>query len=60
MEPTGKPRSSKNALYGNKKLRDVAKILASDTREFIPVKDNDDKLVGQINRKRALDIVFGD
>ena len=60
MEPTGKPRSSKNALYGNKKLRDVAKILASDTREFIPVKDNDDKLVGQINRKRALDIVFGE
>ncbi|NCX69748.1 MAG: ATP-binding cassette domain-containing protein [Rhodobacteraceae bacterium] len=60
MEPTGKPRSSKNALYGNKKLRDVAKILASDTRELIPVKDTDDKLVGQINRKRALDIVFGE
>ena len=60
MEPTGKPRSSKNALYGKKKLRDVAKILASDTREFIPVKDTDDKLVGQINRKNALDIVFGE
>ena len=60
MEPTGKPRSSKNALYGNKKLRAVAKILASDTREFIPVKDTDDKLVGQISRKKALDIVFGE
>jgi len=60
MELTGKPRSSKNALYGNKKLRDVAKMLASDTREFIPVKDTDDKLIGQINRKKALDIVFGE
>ena len=60
MEPTGKPRSSKNALCGNKKLRDIAKILASDTREFIPVKDTDDKLIGQINRKKALDIVFGE
>ena len=47
-------------LYGNKKLRDIAKILASDTREFIPVKDTDDKLIGQINRKKALDIVFGE
>ena len=60
LEPTGEQTTSTNAIYGNKKLKDVAKILASDTREFIPVKDNNDKIVGHINRKMALDIVFGE
>lgn len=60
LEPTGEQTTSTNAIYGNKKLKDVAKILASDTRKFIPVKDNNDKIVGHINRKTALDIVFGE
>tara|TARA_B100000497_G_scaffold92101_1_gene102865 strand:+ start:1362 stop:2384 length:1023 start_codon:yes stop_codon:yes gene_type:complete len=60
LETTGEQTTSTNAIYGNKKLKDVAKILASDTREFIPVKDNNDKIVGHINRKMALDIVFGE
>ena len=60
LEPTGEQTTSTNAIYGNKKLKDVAKILASDTREFIPVKNNNDKIVGHINRKMALDIVFGE
>jgi glycine betaine/proline transport system ATP-binding protein len=60
LDPTGEQTTSTNAIYGNKKLKDVAKILASDMREFIPVKDNNDKIVGHINRKMALDIVFGE
>jgi glycine betaine/proline transport system ATP-binding protein len=60
LEPNKKIRSSKNAIYGNKKLKDVAKILASDTRELIPVKDDNEKIIGEINRKQALDIVFGE
>ena len=60
LEPTEEQTTSTNAIYGNKKLKDVAKILASDTREFIPVKDTNDKIVGHINRKMALDIVFGE
>ena len=60
LEPTGEQTTSTNAIYGNKKLKDVAKILASDTREFIPVKDTNDKIVGHINRKMALDVVFGE
>ena len=60
LEPTGEQTTSTNAIYGNKKLKDVAKILASDTREFIPVKDTTDKIVGHINRKMALDVVFGE
>ena len=60
LEPTGEQTTSANAIYGNKKLKDVAKILASDTRKFIPVKDNNDKIVGHINRKMALEIVFGE
>ena len=60
LEPTGAQTTSTNAIYGNKKLKDVAKILASDTREFIPVKDTNDKIVGHINRKMALDVVFGE
>ena len=60
LEPTGEQTTSTNAIYGNKKLKDVAKILASDMREFIPVKNNNDKIVGHINRKMALDIVFGE
>jgi len=60
MEPLGESKTSTNAIYGNKKLKDVAKILASDAREFIPVKDNNDQIVGHINRTMALDIVFGE
>ena len=60
MAPNKKTGSSKNAIYGNKKLKDVAKILASDTRELIPVKDDNEKIIGEINRKQALDIVFGE
>ena len=60
LEPTGEQTTSTNAIYGNKKLKDVAKILASDTREFIPVKDTNDKIVGHINRKMALEVVFGE
>ena len=60
LDPTGEQTTSTNAIYGNKKLKDVAKILASDTREFIPVKDTNDKIVGHINRKMALDVVFGE
>ena len=60
LEPNKKIRSSKNAILGNKKLKDVAKILASDTRELIPVKDDNEKIIGEINRKQALDIVFGE
>jgi len=60
LEPNKKIRSSKNAILGNKKLKDVAKILASDTRELIPVKDENEKIIGEINRKQALDIVFGE
>ena len=54
MEPTGNPDHPKTHFTEIRELRDVAKILASDTREFIPVKDTDDKLVGQINRKKRL------
>lgn len=60
MEPLGESKTSTNAIYGNKKLKDVAKILASDAREFIPVKDNNDQIMGHINRTMALDIVFGE
>lgn len=60
MEPLGESKTSTNAICGNKKLKDVAKILASDAREFIPVKDNNDQIVGHINRTMALDIVFGE
>jgi glycine betaine/proline transport system ATP-binding protein len=52
-KPAGK------SVDANAKLHDLAKLLASDSRKFLPVSGGKGKIIGQINRKDALDIIFG-
>jgi glycine betaine/proline transport system ATP-binding protein len=41
-------------------LRELARLLLSDTRAFIPVADATGRIVGGLDRQRAVDVLLGD
>ena len=51
--PEGEPVSAKATVL------DLARQLANETRDRLPVADRDGKIVGVLDRQAALDLLFG-
>ena len=59
LETSNESNDFDSPISSTKKLREIAKTLASDTRKLIPVKNEESQIIGHINRQRAIDILFG-
>lgn len=59
MQPHQTTTPSDAPVAAQATLRELAKLIVNDNREQIPVQAADGKLVGQLQRQNALDVLFG-
>ncbi len=59
-KPANGKKVSGSAVNSTDTIHSLARMLVSDKRASLPVKDEKGKLVGLMNRQQALDILLGD
>lgn len=59
MQPLTEPLPAGHALNASATLRELARSLVNDTREYIPVAQCDNTVIGVLRRQSALDVLFG-
>ena len=48
------------AVAANATVRSMARMLIDDARESYPVEDSGGNIIGALNRRKALDVLFGE
>ena len=59
-KPAKGKKASGEAVDASATLKSLSRMLMSDNRASIPVKGDDGKLIGALDKQEALDIIFGD